>query len=92
MNGHARNSAPWTTALRDHMRLGPKWSTSLPMGTATTKLAIAAMVRPIPTCPGDRPTTRVKNTAEPARNVPSPEAKIRDCSESRPASADGGVA
>ena len=92
MNGQAKNSAPCTTALSDHIRLGPKWSTSLPIGTATRKLAIAAMVRPMPTSPSDRPTTTVKNTAEPARKVPSPEAKMSDWTESRPARVDGGVA
>ena len=92
IQGHTRNSTPCSRALSDHIRLGPKRSTSLPMGTATTKLAIAATVRPMPTWPSDRPTTRMKNTAEPARKAPSPEAKMSDCSDSRPARVDGGVA
>jgi hypothetical protein len=48
MNGQARNNAPWSTALSDHIRLGPNRSTSFPAGTAARKLAIAATVSPIP--------------------------------------------
>ncbi len=92
MKGHARKSAPWTAADRVHIRLGPKWSTSLPIGTATMKLATAAIVRPMPTSPSERPTTRVKKTADPARKVPSPEAKSSDWIDSRRARVDGGVA
>ncbi len=49
MKGHTMNSEPCISALSAHIRLGPKRSTSLPAGTAHTKLAIAATVRPMPT-------------------------------------------
>ena len=62
------------------------------MGTATMKLATAAIVRPMPTSARDSPTTRVKKTADPARNAPSPEAKSSDWTDSLRARGDGGVA
>ena len=54
--------------------------------------AMPAIVRPSPTWTTDSPTTWVKNTADPAMNVPSPRAKRSDWVASRPASGEGGVA
>ena len=61
------------------------------MGYAAMKAATPAMVRPRPTWAALRPTTWVKNTAEPVMNVPSPRAKSSDCTDSRPASGEGGA-
>ena len=54
--------------------------------------ATPATVSPSPTCTTVSPTTWVKNTAEPAMNVPSPRAKRSDWVASLPARGDGGVA
>jgi hypothetical protein len=92
MNGQNANMAAWPVALRAHIRLGPKRSTSLPIGSAATKAAAPAMVRPSPTWAAESPTIWVKKTADPVMNVPSPSANSSDCTDSLPASGDGGRA
>ena len=92
INGHTANIAAWPTALTTHIRLGPKRSTSLPIGQAARNAATPAMVRPSPTWAADSPTIWVKNTADPVRKVPWPREKRSDWAESRPARGDGGRA
>ena len=41
MNGHSANIAAWPAALTAHIFFGPKRSTSLPIGSAARKAAIA---------------------------------------------------
>src|SRR5918994_1471666 len=54
--------------------------------------AMPAIVSPSPTWTTDSPTTCVKNTADPAMNVPSPRAKRSDWVANLPARGEGGMA
>src|SRR4051812_31187616 len=90
ISGQVRYSTEVSSAPVAHIRFGPVRSASRPSGTAKKNVMTPAIVRPRPTCAADSPTIRVKNTALPVRNAPSPTAYRIDCTESRRASGFAG--